>query len=147
MEKEEKIKQKRLRQKKKQPVSIPFLIGLQIFLILFPVSLVWIALWDNVIPRHQTRFASFEAFREKAETATLAWEIPDTAENIKYYWGQDRFVRVAGYGISLPSEAYEQMKQESTERYQANPAFESTDAYVWRKGDDKNDVQIEWLKK
>ncbi len=140
-------KEKQTKQKKKELVSIPFLIGLLIFLILFPVSLVWIALWNNVIPRHQTRFANYEVFREKAENSSLAWEIPDSAEKVMYYWGQDLFVRVAGYGISLSDEAYEQMKRESLERYAAEHVAESEILYVYDESNEKMELQMEWIKK
>ncbi len=139
-------KEKKIKQKKKELVSVPFLIGLLIFLILFPVSVVWALLWDNVIPRHQTRFASFESFREKSPSAMLAWEIPDSAREIKYYWGQDYFVRVSGYGMSLPNEKYEQVKQESLERYAAEEVIESEILYIYDKNG-KIQVQKEWLKK
>ncbi len=45
-------------------------------------------------------------------------QLPESACNIKYYWGVDRFGTVAGYGTSLSDEEYEDEKLETIKQYQ-----------------------------
>lgn len=85
---------------------------------------VWNAFLKDIIPRHITHFWSYEAFRNKSEHTLLALQLPKSAKKIKYYWSVDRFVYVAGYSIFLPKEEYEQMKEETIERYKKS--YEAT---------------------
>lgn len=45
-------------------------------------------------------------------------ELPSSAYDIKYYWGNRNFVRIGGYGVCLSSDEYEQTKEEAIQRYQ-----------------------------
>ena len=119
------------------------IILLCIFLLFFWA--VWNAFLSSFIPRHRTSFENYESFRKKAEESGLTLQLPESACDIKYYWGVDWFVTVAGYGASLSDEDYEDIKQQTIISYQENfKRFSGVTLYYSETGE-KNELQKAWL--
>lgn len=122
------------------------IIFLCIFLLLFWA--VWNAFLSSFVPRHRTSFGDYDSFRKKAEGSGLALQLPESAYDIKYYWGVDRFVKVAGYGTSLSDEDYENVKLETIKRYkEAYEGHVGVTLYLYSESVEKDWVQEEWLEK
>ena len=68
---------------------------------------------------------------------------------MKYYWGVDWFVKVAGYGTSLSDEDYEKMRTQALEKYRESLAekFSGETIYVYADGEERKYVNDEWLEK
>lgn len=109
---------------------------------------VWNAFLSSFVPRHRTLFWDYDSFRNKAEESGLAWQLPESAYDIKYYWGVDMFINVAGYGISLSDEAYKEVKLETIKRYQERydkVGYSGETLYLYSESVEKDWVEEEWL--
>lgn len=79
---------------------------------------IWMAFLQNIVPWKITLFFKYSTFREKVKTSYFAEELPQSADYVKYYWGNRLFVRIGGYGAGLSSDEYRQAKEDALERYQ-----------------------------
>lgn len=138
--------------KEKKKLSARIIDGvtwLLIFCIIFSFAQAfWTVFLTDFVPRHRTWFWSYESFRKKVQSG-LPLQLPQSAENEKYYWSVNRFVHVFGYGVTLSDEDYEEMKAEAIERYRSNfgtsgPTSSKT-FYLDTESTDKIWVQEEWL--
>ena len=79
---------------------------------------IWNAFLQDAVSWKKTWFKNYVSFYENVESGYFAKELPQSACEIKYYWGNRNFVRVGGYGISLSDEEYILAKLEALQRYQ-----------------------------
>lgn len=65
------------------------------FIIIFFVGLLlfW-AVWETfsvcIVPQTRVKFRSFEAFRDKTANSGLSMSLPDSQENLKYFYQYDK---------------------------------------------------------
>lgn len=79
---------------------------------------VWMAFLQNIVTWTFTLFPNYDSFYEKVNNGYFVEELPQSAYDIKYYWGNRNFVRVGGYGVCLSDDEYSRAKEEAVQRYQ-----------------------------
>ena len=93
------------------------------FIVTFFVGLLlfW-AVWETflvcIVPQTRVKFRSFEAFRDKTENSGLSMSLPDSQENLKYYYHVEWFQYLSGFSVSLSDDDYKQMIENCIEEYQ-----------------------------
>ena len=111
---------------------------------------IWTVFLQDVVPRHRTFFVSYDSFCKKAEHASFISDLPESSKDIKYYWGIDWFVEIAGYGTSLSDEDYEKLRAQALEDYRKRSLdgnFPEKTLYLYTNGEEREYVNDEWLKK
>ena len=79
---------------------------------------IWMAFLQDVVPWKKNLFINYNSFYEKVDNGYFLEELPQSACDIKYYWGNRNFVKVGGYGICLSDDEYKDVKEEAVQRYQ-----------------------------
>ncbi len=131
-------------------ISKRFIITILICLAFIFGWAIWTVFLQDVVPRHRTFFVSYDSFCKKAEHASFVSELPESSKGIKYYWGIDSFVEIAGYGTSLSDEDYEKMRTQALERYRERSLagnFPEKTLCLYTNGKEREYVNDEWLKK
>lgn len=71
-----------------------------------------------IVPQTRVRFRNFEAFRDKAENSGLSMSLPDSQDDLKYYYHVEWFQYLSGFSVSLSDNDYKQMIESCIEEYQ-----------------------------
>lgn len=100
-----------------------------ILTIIFVGLLLFWAIWEAflvcIIPQTRVSFRNFEAFRDKAESSGLSMSLPDSQDNLKYYYHVEWFQYLSGFSVSLSDNDYKQMIESCIEEYQCyNNSYE-----------------------
>lgn len=107
---------------------------LTLFTIIFVGLLFFGAIWKAflvcIVPQTRVRFRNFEAFRDKAENSGLSMSLPDSQDNLKYYYHVEWFQYLSGFSVSLSDDDYKQMIESCIEEYQSyNDSYEFVKYY------------------
>ena len=91
-----------------------------IYALLFGISImllwsIWTVFLQHSIPRH--RSWNYKTVTEASSNDYIPKEIPATASEIKCYWGVRWFIKVNGYGATLPHMDYEKYKKDILQKY------------------------------
>ncbi len=89
-----------------------------IFVGLLLFGAVWEAFLVCIVPQTRVRFKNFEAFRDKAENSGLSMSLPDSQDDLKYYYHVEWFQYLSGFSVSLSDNDYKQMIESCIEEYQ-----------------------------
>lgn len=82
------------------------------FLLFWIVWVMWDAFLSEVIPHSRTWFWNYESFRKKIASPQFSKSLPDSADDVEYYWYEGMFVDRAGYYMTLSDADYISTKEE-----------------------------------
>ena len=93
-------------------------VRLVIYILLFCTPFAW-ALWkaffQDIVPRHKSW--NYQSVNEISNNDYIPQEVPSSSSVIKCYWGVRWFVKLNGYGVTLPPKDYEQYKKVVLQKY------------------------------
>ena len=107
------------------------------------------AFLQDVVSWRWTYFSNYESFYNMVNSSYQPEKLSSSAYDTKFYWGNKAFVRIGGYGACLPSDEYEQAKEEAIQRYQYQfslwDKLSSEERYLYDEEQDINWVTEEYL--
>lgn len=90
-------------------------------------------------------FKSYSAFKEKSESTSFAAEMPQSSENVAYYFHSGTFKKKSCYRMKLSDSDYKQWKKEADERYLSYMTPAVTESFIHSEGVDAKAVDISQL--
>ncbi|MDE6253044.1 MAG: hypothetical protein K2M78_10480 [Lachnospiraceae bacterium] len=100
---------------------------------------IWEAFLDPVVPQTRVWFKDFEAFQDKAKSYVFSVSLPESQENIKYYYHSEWFQYLSGFSVSLSNDDYKQYIESCIEEHQSDTISNESEKYLYLYNE--NDIQ------
>ena len=81
---------------------------------------IWEAFLDPVVPQTRVWFKDYQTFREYGEKLGFPASLPESQENIKYYYHSEWFQYLSGFSVSLSNDDYKQYIESCIEEHQSD---------------------------
>lgn len=109
---------------------------------------IWEAFLVAIVPQTKMRFKDYQSFLDKAEYSAFSKSLPESQDNIKYYYHVEWFQYLSGFSVSLSNDDYKWFVESCVEEYQSNHiSIESEKCFYLYKENDvqyaKEDVLVE----